>query len=1187
MARTIAVALKLENEAEYRAALKNSTAELRNLRSELDRVSSEYRNNANSMEALTAKSRAINDLYEAQSKRVSVLAGALEKAEQTRAQESRAIDEVREKYEAAKKALAEFGDEIDESNEGYQQAKSNVAKLQDEQISHEKALQSASASVDRYKTQLNRAYIELDKLDDQQAENARLMEEARQSADNCATSIDRYGNAVSEAAEGTGQSASAVEALSAALVAGGIQQKVSELAGTLMECSEAASEFELSLAKVGTIADNSILSQGELKAGILEMSSALGIGAGELSEAAYQALSAGVDTANVLNFTRQATELSVAGFTNAASAVDVLSTVINAYGLSSSDAEAVASKLVKTQDLGKITVDELAKSLGRVIPSAAAYGVNLDNIATAYANMTASGINAENATTYIATMLDELADNGSKAATILQEQTGKSFAELMRSGTSLGDVLNIIAATVNNDKEQFSGLWSSATAGRAALSLFNSGAEKFNSTLDAMANSSGSVAANYAKLADTSDFASRRMEVASANLKIAVGEQLNPILDKLRNAGAGILETATRIVSESPALVAVISGVVTALGLLAAGLSALMIVKAVTAAMAALNVTLAANPIGLVVVAITGLVAAIATFVSHASEAKQRMDELTEASRNLSDTVAESNQSYEDSILSATAAATAVEGYVRQLQELEQQGLDTNASQLEYQMIVDKINEVMPGLNVEIDEQTHLVKGGTAALLAHAESWKKNALAEAAYARYKDDLAAMADAEYELAKNTAQLNMVETEAKEISQQLEEKRSALAEAEEKLQWIQEGGQAVTAEQLAGWAQLQATADQLEGEIYDLEYAYYENKATQDEFNEAIDINNQAIEENKGQVEIATEAYMQFQKQAEEISGSTTGSMNESLDSVSDSLAKTGESYDELLEKARNSLDGQVGLFDKIDQKSKLSTDDMLANLRSQREAFDNYATNIQTAMERGIDIGLVQKLSDGSVESMQTLAELATATDEQVEEINKAFREKLDAQDSAAEAMAGVESAFNDGIAETAKSVYSEAEDIGTNMVNGAVYGIDAHREQYRRSVARLAEAGVDQWRRSNQQHSPSKRYRQLAEYDVQGLIVQYKADTPKLTSAVKDMADASYIEHIRARKTAATGFVTAAQTSSPRGLPQIMQLLQKLLDATNAGKVIALDSGALVGHTADKYNAAFGNLKFLTDRGAI
>ncbi len=140
--------------------------------------------------------------------------------------------------------------------------------------------------------------------------------------------------------------------------------------------------------------------------------------------------------------------------------------------------------LVKTQDLGKTSVGELAATMGRVIPTAAAYNVSLDQLSASYAIITASGTNTAIATTNLGAMFNELASEGGTVATILEEQTGKSFAELMADGASLGDVISILSDSVDGNSTAFSNLWSfSTTAGQAALTLLNQGSEKFNDTL--------------------------------------------------------------------------------------------------------------------------------------------------------------------------------------------------------------------------------------------------------------------------------------------------------------------------------------------------------------------------------------------------------------------------------------------------------------------------------------------------------------------------------------------------------------------------------------------------------------------------------------------------------------------------------------------------------------------------------
>lgn len=1185
--RTISTVLKLENEAQYRAALKSSASELKSLKSELELVSSEYRNNANSMDALTAKGEVLSKMCSVQEQRVTTLRGALEKAKETRDAEQKAVDDAREQYAKAEQTLASFGDEVDKSSEKYRNTKADLEKWRDEVIKHEARLNASTVSVNQYGAQLNRAEIELNNLSDRQDENNRLLAEAENAADHCATSIDRYGDAVRDAADGTGKSVSAVEALSSAMVASGIQQKVEDVAAAMMECSEAAASYELSLAKVSTIADTSVLSMDSMRTDILEMSSAMGKSAEEIAEASYQALSAGVDTANVLDFTRQATQLSVAGFTDSATSVDVLTTVLNAYGLSAEQTEAVASKLIKTQDLGKITVDDLGKVLGRVIPLAAAYGVNLDNVAAAYARMTASGVNAENSTTYLSTMLDELADSGSTVATVLKEQTGKTFAELMASGASLGDVLEIIGQSVQNDSVQFAGLWSSATAGKAALALFNSGAEAFNATLNEMASSSGSVAANYAKMTENSDYASRRMPVASQNLKIAVGDQLNPILNKLRAAGAGILETAANIVAQNPLLVSVITGVVTALGLLAAGLSGLMIVKSVTAAMAALNITMMANPAVLVAVGIAGLVGAIATFVAQAEDATTQVEAMTEASRNLAETVEAGNQSYEDAVVSAEAAANTVDHYIDRLEELEAQGLETDAQQMEYRMILDQINALMPGINAEIDNQTELVRGGTAALRDNAAAWKQAALQEAAYARYKDDVAAMADAQYELAKNQALANMAETDAEIIKEKLEQNTKALNAAYARQEELLANTTGDAAEWSAAMSQTNEEIASLQMETSRLNDELAENEQYQQGLKAAIEEGNATIAENQLQVAAATEAYNAFSTQIEGAMEGAGGAVGNATGSILGDLAAIGKGYVELWAEARESLGNQIDLLDDMSGKCESSTGDMIKNLQSQREAFDNYATNLTLAIQRGVDVGLVQQLSDGSKESMQIIAELVNSTDEQIAELNEAFNGAEEAKENASETMSALQYAYNEGMTDLMADMVKNGVSLGSSLVDGLIQGINGKKTSYTGAVASLANAGTSRYKQVNMIYSPSRRWKELAKHDVEGLTTQYQQDTPKVKMAAAKMADAGYTASIRARKAAIPSLTAAVSAPGPVGNTQEMQLLQKILAAIQSGKTIVLDSGALVGSTVGQYDTAMGQRQILVKRGAI
>ena len=356
------------------------------------------------------------------------------------------------------------------------------------------------------------------------------------------------GGKISEALGGevTAAGATAGQSLGKSLI--GAVGKILAAAGIgkmLQAAFTEGSAFETAVAKVGTIADTTKVPIGELKEQISDLSGTMGIAAGDLAEATYQAISAGQDTGDAVAFAGQAAKLAAAGFTSSSSAVDILTTALNAYGMGADKATHVSDVLLTTQNLGKTSVDELSASMGRVIPLAAAYKVNVENLSSGLAIMTANGIATAEATTYTKSMLNELGDTGSTVGKILQKETGQGFAELMDSGQSLGDVLQVLYDSVGGDATKFAALWSSVEAGTGALSLANSGAEKFNDVLAQMENSSGATETAYTTMTDTMAHRMESLKTNAANLGIALFDSVSGKLGAAVSLASGYLQTLT------------------------------------------------------------------------------------------------------------------------------------------------------------------------------------------------------------------------------------------------------------------------------------------------------------------------------------------------------------------------------------------------------------------------------------------------------------------------------------------------------------------------------------------------------------------------------------------------------------------------------------------------------------------
>lgn len=300
--------------------------------------------------------------------------------------------------------------------------------------------------------------------------------------------------------------------------------------GALTVVTKTSSDFQNGMAKMSTLFDTSQVSIQKLSKEFLNLSNETGKGATELTEAGYQALSASVPVEKLGSFIRTSANMAKVGFTDTATAVDLLSTAVNAYGLEADQADNIANKLVNTQNLGKTSVNELSSSMGKVIPTAAGMNVNLDQLCTMYTLMTKQGIATAESTTYMNSMLNELGDSGTDVGEILKEKTGKSFQELMKDGMSVGDALKLIKQSSDETGTAFNELWSSQEAGKAAMALLNDSAGDFNETMGSMANVTDLVSQGLEK-----------MDTPSAK----VSKSLNMIKNSGVELGSVLLTTVT------------------------------------------------------------------------------------------------------------------------------------------------------------------------------------------------------------------------------------------------------------------------------------------------------------------------------------------------------------------------------------------------------------------------------------------------------------------------------------------------------------------------------------------------------------------------------------------------------------------------------------------------------------------
>ena len=396
-----------------------------------------------------------------------------------------------------------------------------------------------------------------------------------------------------------------------------------------------ASDFQNGMNKMSTLFDTSKTSVKGLSSEFLTLSNKTGISATELAEAGYQALSAGQSVDKVGKFVETAGNLAKAGFTSTTTAVDGLTTAMNAYGKNAGSADDIANKLVRTQNLGKTTVDELASSMGKIIPTASSMGVNIDNLTSGYVSLTKQGISTAESTTYMNSMLNELGDSSTNLGKIIKEKTGMSFQDCMKQGMSLGDVLKVTKDYADENGIAYNELWGSAEAGKAGLAILNGGVDEFNNTVGIMSSKTNDVGQALQKLESPSTKAKKAINEArnsgiefGTSILISLTPAINAVtsgIERLTSWFNGLSNGTKTTIAVILALIAGLSPVLIVLGKVISSVGTIItLIPKISAGISlvmngakALWAILSANPIGLVIIAITALVAGFTYLWNH------------------------------------------------------------------------------------------------------------------------------------------------------------------------------------------------------------------------------------------------------------------------------------------------------------------------------------------------------------------------------------------------------------------------------------------------------------------------------------------------------------------------------------------------------------------------------------------
>lgn len=307
------------------------------------------------------------------------------------------------------------------------------------------------------------------------------------------------------------------------------------IVASLSMAAKAAADFNAGLLEVSTLVDTTAVNMDEFKQGINDLAMTTGQAAGDLTRALYQAISAGVDAGEAIEFMGVAARAAVAGVTDTETAVNGLTNIINAFGLETSEAQAIADSMFATVKGGKITFAELSDAMARVAPAAAGLGISFQEVNAAFATITAGGTDAREAATYMRGAIISLIRPSADMNEIFKA-VGYETAEAAIRAKGLKFALDTVMVASGGSSARLQELLGSIEGVQGAQILAGTGAQKFADELAAQERAAGEATTAYEKMAAGGVAAANRLKEALGVMARSVGDAVLPALASLANA---------------------------------------------------------------------------------------------------------------------------------------------------------------------------------------------------------------------------------------------------------------------------------------------------------------------------------------------------------------------------------------------------------------------------------------------------------------------------------------------------------------------------------------------------------------------------------------------------------------------------------------------------------------------------
>lgn len=521
--------------------------------------------------------------------------------------------------------------------------------------------------------------------------------------------------------------------------------------------------------------------------------------------------------------------------------------------------------------------------------------------------------------------------------------------------------------------------------------------------------------------------------------------------------------------------------------------------SAATVAQNALNAAWKANPLGVVITAVTTLVTALQALNKWLiksnkglQDTKKQTEKTCSAVDDLVDSIDSSADAHEANLRNIDAEASASESLVKKITDLVAKEELSKAEKQELDAMINQLNSSVEGLNLAYNEQTGALSMTDKAILSTVESYREQAKAQALQEHGTElirEQMAVAD----------ELKTVESDRVKVSGQLSETTTTLFGAGKELKKTDE-------------------------ELAEKEEAL---RQRQEELTVAVTDNEAAVKQNAEERAAAEQKVAEAAETSAQRQITSLEDLSESQQSVVETLNGTWQSY----------VDHATDMFDALSNEADITVAEMTENLQKNQQIISEWSDNIAILAQRGVDEGLLEQLRQAGPESAGYVKAMVDSSDTELQGLSDAFA------NGGQVATDALKTAFDtSGVPESAMGLVTKAKDsMATQIANadfaslgdatgqGYAEGINRISGQVEDAVGQMVHKGIISGQTAQDSNSPSVVYAGLGQDAVSGYVQGIQGSQGQIGGAMSSAIQTG----IRAAETASkSGMSSIAKSTS-------------------------------------------------------